>query len=112
MRLLKQRRSFTAQIVSTITVMDKSTKSLFRVKYPTKKDRPCGTVTSRSHENLGCLKARKKTAHAALLNLPVSRETWLSESPEKLGCLKASESAKKLGCLKAPATPPDTPGGA
>ena len=40
MRLLQQRRAFTAWIVSTTTVMDKSIKSLFRVKYPTKKVRP------------------------------------------------------------------------
>ncbi len=44
MRLLKQRRAFAAQIVSTTTVMDKGIKSLSRVKYPTKKGRPCGTA--------------------------------------------------------------------
>jgi hypothetical protein len=44
MRLLKQRRAFAAQIVSTTTVMDKSTQSLFRVKYSTKNGRPCGTA--------------------------------------------------------------------
>jgi hypothetical protein len=58
MTLLKQRRAFAAFVMSTTTVMDKGIKSLFRVKYPT-----------------------KKTAHAALLNLLVARETWLSESP-------------------------------
>jgi hypothetical protein len=44
MRLLKQRRAFTARFVSTTTVMDKCIKSLCRVKYPTKKGRPCGTA--------------------------------------------------------------------
>jgi hypothetical protein len=44
MRLLKQRRAFTAWIVFTTTVMDKGIQSLFRVKHPTKKDRPRGAA--------------------------------------------------------------------
>ena len=44
MRLRKQRRAFPVEFVSTTTVMDKSTKSPFRVKYPTKKDRPRGAA--------------------------------------------------------------------
>ena len=44
MRLLKQRRAFTALFMSTTTVVDKGPKSLFRVKYPTKKDRPRGAA--------------------------------------------------------------------
>jgi hypothetical protein len=39
-RLLKQRRAFTTEIVSAITVMDKSTKSACRVKHLMEKDHP------------------------------------------------------------------------
>ena len=42
LRLLKQRRAFPVERMSTITVMDKSTKSSRRVKYLTEKDRPRG----------------------------------------------------------------------
>ncbi len=79
MRLLQQRRAFAAFVMSTTTVMDKSIKSLFLVKY-----------------------LRKKTTHLVLLNLLVARETWLSESPRNL----AVQKPEKLGCLKArPALP-------
>jgi hypothetical protein len=44
MRILKQRRAFTDYIMSTTTVMDRSTKSLFFVRYPTKKERPLGAA--------------------------------------------------------------------
>ena len=37
-RLLKQWRAFTTEIVSTITVVYTSAKTACRVKYPTKKD--------------------------------------------------------------------------
>ena len=40
MRLLQQRRAFAAFVMSTTTVMDKSIKSLFCVKYPLKKTPP------------------------------------------------------------------------
>jgi hypothetical protein len=43
-RLLKQRRAFTTEIMFTITLMDKSTKSTCRVKYPTEKDYPRGAT--------------------------------------------------------------------
>jgi hypothetical protein len=62
MRLPKQRWAFPAEIMSIITVMDKSTKSSCRVKYPTEKDHPRG----------------------AALNLLFSRGTWVSESPKAL----------------------------
>ncbi len=38
-RLLKQRRAFTTQIMSTTTVRDKSTKLSCRVKHPTEKEK-------------------------------------------------------------------------
>ena len=40
MRLLKQRRALTVEIMFAITVMDKSTKLSGRVKYPTGKRSP------------------------------------------------------------------------
>ena len=44
MTLLKQRRAFVALVMSTTTVMDKSIKSLCRVKYPTEKGHTRGTA--------------------------------------------------------------------
>jgi hypothetical protein len=42
--LLKQRRAFTNEIMSAITVMDKSTKSACRVKHLMEKDHPRGAT--------------------------------------------------------------------
>jgi hypothetical protein len=58
MRLPKQRSAFAAEMMFIITVMDKSTKSSCRVKYPTEKDHP----------------------HGAALNLLFARGAWVSES--------------------------------
>jgi hypothetical protein len=62
-RLLTERRAFAAEIVFTLTVMDKSTESFCRVKYRTEKDRP----------------------RAAELDSLVSRGRWVSEGLGKMG---------------------------
>ena len=81
MRLLTERRAFAAEIVFTLTVIDKSTKSSCRVKYRTEKDRP----------------------RAAELDSLVSRGRWVSEGLGlgKMGgedwCPKASEGPGGIG---------------
>ena len=68
MRLRKQRRAFATECVSTITVVDTSTKSPYRVKYLTKRHRPRGAV----------------------LDLRVPLKTWLSGSPVIAGRERAA----------------------
>jgi len=119
-RLLKQRWAVTAEIMSTMTVMDKNIKSSCRVKYPTEKGPLRGAVfnlrvsrgtwMSESLGEHGCLKARgtwvserpaeKDPLRGAAFNLRVSRETWVSESLKALGVSRetwVSESPGNMG---------------
>jgi hypothetical protein len=87
MRLLKQRRAFTAFVMSTTPVMDRSIKSRFRVKYPTKKDRLRGAAKPPGvTKKLGVCKPRRM-ARRELLPPPFGQTVSRRLSRKQaLGC--------------------------
>jgi hypothetical protein len=96
-RLLKQRRAFMTEIMSTMTVLVKSIKSTCRVKFPTEKDHPRGAISillvSRGSRGSGCLDLWVSGPLRGCLDL-----FWSHGDHEDHGCLDLWVSGPP-GCL-------------